>query len=130
MFSKLSFLFGAVFIVVGILGFIPGVTSGEHLLGIFHVNSAHNAVHILTGLVALIAGGVSGYAAKTFFRVFGIIYGLVAILGFMNGNAPIFGLISNNSADTWLHAGIAVASLVIGFGLKEAAVSKTHLRAA
>jgi energy-coupling factor transporter transmembrane protein EcfT len=116
--------------VVGILGFIPGVTRGEHLLGIFHVNSAHNAVHILTGLVALIAGGVSGYAAKMFFRVFGVIYGLVAILGFMNGNAPIFGLISNNSADTWLHAGIAVASLAIGFGLKEPAVSKTHLRAA
>jgi hypothetical protein len=130
MFRKLSFLFGAIFIAVGILGFVPGVTSGEHLLGIFHVNAAHNVVHLLTGLVAVVAGATSGHAARLFFRAFGVIYGLVAILGFMNGSEPILGLISNNSADTWLHAGIAVVSLFIGFGLKEAAASKTHLRAA
>ncbi|PYL96244.1 MAG: DUF4383 domain-containing protein, partial [Verrucomicrobia bacterium] len=46
-------LFGIVFLAVGILGFVPGVTSDVNgmpmLLGIFHVNTAHNLVHIVSG---------------------------------------------------------------------------------
>jgi hypothetical protein len=119
MHKKFSLLFGVIFLAVGILGFVPGVTQDEHLLGIFHVNAAHNAVHILTGLIALAAGLASEHAATMFFRIFGVIYGLVAALGFVYGNQPIFGLISNNTADIWLHVAIAAVSLFLGFGLKE-----------
>ena len=120
MLKKACILFGVIFVTVGILGFVPGVTEGEHLLGIFHVNAAHNAIHIVTGVLALIAGAASTHAARTFFRVFGLIYALVAVLGFVSGDQPIFGIISNNAADTWLHVAIAAVSLLLGFAVKEA----------
>jgi len=119
MLKRICILFGIIFIAVGVLGFVPGVTDGEHLLGIFHVNAAHNAVHILSGIVALIAGSAGNHAARIFFRVFGLIYGLVAVLGFVYGNQPILGIISNNMADTWLHVAIAAVSLILGFAVRE-----------
>ena len=108
-------LFGIVFILVGILGFVPGVTNNEMLLGIFHVNAAHNVVHLLSGAVALFAGMASAGAARIYFRVFGVIYGLVAVMGFMMGDGMLLGMISNNTADTWLHVVIAAVSLLLGF---------------
>ena len=59
------------------------------LLGIFHVNLAHNVVHLLSGAAALFAGLAGGNAPLWFFRVFGIIYGLVAVLGFFAGSRPV-----------------------------------------
>jgi hypothetical protein len=120
MLKKACMAFGVIFVIVGVLGFVPGVTEGEHLLGIFHVNAAHNAIHIVTGVVALIAGAASTHAARIFFRVFGLVYGLVAVLGFVSGNQPIFGIISNNAADTWLHVAIAAVSLLLGFAARQA----------
>jgi len=120
MLKKICLLFGVVFAAVGLLGFVPGVTEGEHLLGIFHVNAAHNVVHILSGIAALICGSISTHAARMYFRVFGLIYGLVAVLGFVSGDRPILGIISNNVADTWLHVAIAAVSLLLGFAVREA----------
>jgi len=95
MHKQIGLLFGVIFVAVGILGFVPGITRNEHLLGIFHVNAAHNVVHILTGLFALMTGFTGEHAATMFFRLFGVIYGLVAALGFVYGDQPILGLILN-----------------------------------
>ena len=119
MLKNLCILFGIVFVAIGALGFVPGVTQEGHLLGVFHVNPFHNFVHLLTGAVALICGASSTHAARLFFRIFGLIYGLVAVLGFVYGDQPIFGVLSNNTADTWLHVAIAAVSLLIGFGVRE-----------
>jgi hypothetical protein len=54
-------------------------------------------------------------ASRIYFRVFGVIYGLVAVMGFMVGDGMLLGLISNNTADTWLHVAIAAVSLLFGF---------------
>ena len=108
-------LFGVVFLLVGILGFVPAVTKDEMLLGIFHVNAAHNVVHLLSGAVALFAGMTSLGAARIYFRIFGLVYGLVAVMGFFVGDGMLLGLISNNTADTWLHVVIAAVSLLLGF---------------
>jgi hypothetical protein len=108
-------LFGVVFLLVGILGFVPAVTKDQMLLGIFHVNAAHNCVHLLSGVVALFAGMTSLGAARMYFRIFGLVYGLVAVMGFFVGDGMLLGLISNNAADTWLHVGIAAVSLLLGF---------------
>jgi hypothetical protein len=115
MVKSAAVLFGIVFILIGILGFVPGVTDHEMLLGIFHVNAAHNVVHLLSGAAALFAGLTSAGAARIYFRVFGVIYGLVAVLGFLMGDGMLLGMISNNTADTWLHVGIAAVSLLLGF---------------
>ncbi len=123
--KTLALLFGAVFVLVGILGFIPAVSPNEHLLGIFHVNAAHNAVHLLSGIVAITCGLASERAATLFFRIFGVVYGLVAVLGLIGGDWPILGIISNNMADVGLHIAIAAVSLMIGFGARHRTVVQT-----
>ena len=109
-------LFGIVFLAVGILGFVPGVTINDMLLGIFMVNKVHSIVHIASGAIFLIASMAGAGAARLWFQLFGIIYAIVAVLGFMNPNGMLFGMMSNNPADTWLHVVLAVAMLGIGFG--------------
>jgi hypothetical protein len=114
--KPMAVLFGVVFLVVGILGFVPAVTKDQMLLGIFHVNAAHNCVHLLSGVVALICGMMGVGAARTYFKLFGLVYAAVAVMGFLNpGDTMLLGLISNNMADTWLHVAIAAVSLILGF---------------
>lgn len=118
--QKLAKLFGIIFIAVGILGFIPGITSNGHLLGIFEVDTLHNVIHLLSGIVALMCAG-STMKAKTYFKVFGVVYGLVTVLGFLNG-ATVLGLIGVNVADNLLQLVISVAALAIGFGGKKSSM--------
>ena len=114
--KTMAVLFGIVFLLVGILGFVPAVTKDEMLLGIFHVNTAHNVVHLLSGAVALFAGLTSVGASRVYFKIFGLVYAAVAVMGFLNpGDTMLLGLITNNTADTWLHVGIAAVSLLLGF---------------
>ena len=117
MVKTMAVLFGIVFLVIGALGFVPAVTKDDMLLGIFHVNTAHNVVHLLSGVAALFCGMSGVGASKNYFRIFGVVYAAVAVLGFMNPgeHTMLLGLISNNTADTWLHVGIAAVSLILGF---------------
>jgi hypothetical protein len=116
MVKTLGILFGIVFLAVGILGFVPGITNNEMLLGIFHVNAAHSVVHIVSGAIFLFASMSGAAGARLWFQIFGVIYAIVAVLGFMNGDQPILGLISSSMNNTWLHVVLAVAMLAIGFG--------------
>jgi hypothetical protein len=122
-----AILFGIVFLAVGILGFVPAATPDTNgmpmLLGIFHVNAAHNYVHIASGVVFLLCGMAGAGAARTFFKIFGLVYALVAVLGFMNPNGPLLGMVSNNPADTYLHVGLAAAMLFLGFVAKDNATA-------
>jgi hypothetical protein len=121
--KKAAMLFGIVFIVVGCLGFVPAVAPGGMLLGLFHVNPAHNAVHLLSGIVAL-ACAFSGVAAsRLYFKIFGVVYALVAVLGLVQGDTLLLGLIANNMHDVWLHFLIAAAALYLGFAYKETAAA-------
>lgn len=117
-------VFGIVFLLVGILGFIPAVAPNEMLLGIFHVNAAHNVVHLLSGAVALACGFASVAASRIYFRIFGVVYGLVAVLGFIQGEGHLLGMISNNMPDVWLHVGIAAAALILGFVVRDGVTSR------
>src|SRR5688572_18057081 len=119
MLKTAAILFGIVFLLIGVLGFVPGVTDDQMLLGIFHVNPAHNVVHLLSGAVALWAGFTSTAYSRMYFRVFGIVYALVALLGFFTRDGMLLGIITNNMADTWLHVAIAVAALLLGFVVKD-----------
>jgi hypothetical protein len=122
MIKKAAQIFGIVLLLVGVLGFIPGITTDEMLLGIFHVNAAHNVVHLLTGAVALYAAmQADDKAAKLYFQVFGVVYLLVTVLGFIVGDGMILGFLSNNAADTWLHVVITLFALYLGFGTKSEA---------
>ena len=73
MVKSASILFGIVFLAVGILGFVPGITNDEMLLGIFHVNLAHNIVHLASGVVFLLCGMAGAGPSSAFFKIFGIV---------------------------------------------------------
>ena len=110
---RVAKLFGVVFLLVGILGFIPGITSNGHLLGIFEVDALHNIIHLLSGILAFAMGGsVSG--ARNYFRIFGVVYAVVTVVGFLQGDT-VLGLIGVNMADHILHLIIAVVALWFGF---------------
>ena len=117
MITTAAFLFGIGLLVLGILGFVPAATpSSGMLFGIFHVNTAHNIVHLASGIVFLLCGVAGGGPSRAFFKIFGIIYALVVVLGFYYGGNALLGIISNNTADIWLHVGLAVVMLFLGFG--------------
>ncbi len=118
MIQKLAWVFGVVFLVVGVLGFVPAVTSDGLLLGLFMVDGLHNVIHLLSGLVAIGAAWGSGSYARLYFKVFGVVYGLVAVIGFFQGDT-VLGLFMVNMADNVLHLVIAAAALWIGFGMKD-----------
>jgi len=117
MVQKLAWVFGIIFIVVGVLGFVPAATTGGMLLGIFMVDTMHNIVHLLSGIVAIGAAMGSAAYARLYFKVFGVVYALVAVLGLAMGGS-VLGMMMNMS-DNLLHVVIAAAALWIGFGMKE-----------
>lgn len=111
--QTLAKVFGVVFLLIGILGFVPGITTDGHLLGIFHVDMLHNIIHILTGIIAFLVMG-SASKSQMYFKVFGIVYLIVAVAGFVQGTT-VLGLIGVNMADNILHIVIALVALVAGF---------------
>ena len=116
--KKIAMVFGVVFVAVGILGFVPALNPDGKLLGLFAVNPAHNLVHAATGVVAIIAGLASDKASKIFFQVFGVVYAIVAVMGFFSGEQPLLGMVSNNMADTGLHVVVALLALYLGFMMR------------
>ena len=112
-------IFGFSFIAAGILGFVPGITVDGNLLGIFRVDAAHNMVHIISGLIALYVGYTSEHGSHLYFQIFGVLYGLVAVLGLFHGNQPLLGVMAHNPADVVLHFVIAGVALYLGFAVKE-----------
>ena len=119
MLKMTALIFGIILLLVGILGFVPRFTPDGLLLGIFRVNDVHNWIHILTGVVSILCGISSEHASRLFFQIFGVIYGLVALLGLFYGNQHILGLVANNFADVILHILIAALALYLGFGYRQ-----------
>ena len=104
-------LLGVVLTLVGIAGFFMG-----DMVLIFEVNTIHNIVHIGSGILALWAATAG--KERMFLLAFGIVYALVAAVGFLQGG-DIFGLFHANTADNYLHAAIAVVCIVVGTSKKK-----------
>ncbi|MBI4079936.1 DUF4383 domain-containing protein [Candidatus Kaiserbacteria bacterium] len=121
MVQKLAWVFGIVFLVIGLAGFVPALAQDGMLLGIFEVDPLHNVIHLLSGILA-IGAVLAGNYARLYFQVFGVVYGIVAVVGFMQGDT-VLGLIATNTADHVLHLIIAAVALWAGFGMKEGSMA-------
>jgi len=120
-----ALVFGAVYVLVGMLGFIdPLVDDQDKLLGIFGVNGLHNVAHFAVGAL-LLFGSRSPDTARLVNLVVGVVYLLLGILG-------LFGILveegqgldlNNNPADTALH--FATAALALYFGTAGSNVRRT-----
>ncbi|MEV0808614.1 DUF4383 domain-containing protein [Micromonospora sp. NPDC050200] len=120
-----------IFLVIGVLGFVPGVTtgygdmtfaghhSGAKLFGLFQVSILHNALHLLFGLLGLVlARGVGG--ARLFVAGGGAAYLGLWLYGFaIDGAAGAINFIPLNDADNWLHLGLGFGMLVLGLLLSK-----------
>ncbi|HZS64138.1 MAG TPA: DUF4383 domain-containing protein [Xanthobacteraceae bacterium] len=110
-----AIVIGVVFILVGILGFIDNPLVSA--TGLFAVNTVHNLVHIVSGLV-LLAGAYS-FGSSLALKIVGVVYGIVAILGLITSSDMLLGTILVNQADDWLHVLLAVVILAAGFLLED-----------
>lgn len=113
-----AFAFGAVYLLVGIVGFFvtgldkfAGETYDEELI-IFALNPLHNVVHLGLGAVWLWAAS-SHRLARTINQLFGIVLLLVAILGFM-GTLKFLAIEGAGEPDNYLHLVTGLASLYFG----------------
>lgn len=130
MLKKLAILFGVVFLLVGILGFIPTFSpvhsdGMRYLLGLFMVGGIHNAIHLLSGIAALGLGYYSEKTARLYFLVFGAVYALVTVVGFVQKDT-VLGIFHVNMADNFLHLALAIAILGVGLALKPSDSGTVH----
>jgi len=125
---------GVVFLLVGIAGFIPGITtgystmsfashtSGAHLLGFFQVSILHNAVHLLFGVAGVLLSR-RALSARNYLFYGGIIYGVLFLYGIVVPSMSAANFVPVNDADNFLHlvlaAGMIGLSLVLGRGPAE-----------
>lgn len=126
--QKAALAVGAVFLLVGVLGFIPGITTNYEtmgfaghesqalLLGIFQVSILHNIVHLLFG-AAGIAMARTAAQSKNYLVVGGAIYLVLWIYGLLIGKDTAANFVPVNPADDWLHFVLGVAMLGLGFAL-------------
>ncbi len=114
--KTIAIVFGAIFVLIGIAGYIDAVTPEGRLLGLFAVNGPHNIIHLATGAAAIAAGAMSEHASRRFFQIFAVVYGLVTVLGLFVGQGMLLGVVAHNSHDIWLHALITAVSAWLGFG--------------
>ncbi|ETT27363.1 hypothetical protein RAJCM14343_1964 [Rhodococcus aetherivorans] len=117
---------GVVFLLVGILGFVLGITtnydtmtfagheSGALLLGIFGVSILHNIVHLLFGVAGVAMARTVG-AARSYLIGGGIIYLVLWLYGLVIDKDSSANFVPVNSADDWLHFVLGAAMIALGF---------------
>jgi hypothetical protein len=111
---NVAIVLGIILVLVGLLGFV-----NNPVLGIFAVNPLHNVVHIITGAVLLV-GAYSSLGSSLALKIIGIVYAIVAIIGFfMVMDGMMLGM-AMNEADKWLHVVLAIVLLIAGFALPSA----------
>lgn len=110
--KKLAVIFGIIFVIVGILGYIPNPVIGAE--GTFVTDNVHNIVHIVIGIILLIAASRGENASALSLKVFGVIYLILFVNGLISPE-ELLGFVASNQADTWLHLVLGVVLLIGGF---------------
>lgn len=123
--EKTALIVGIVFLVVGIAGFIPGLTtnietmqfaghmSEAMLLGVFQVSILHNIVHLLFGVVGIICA-MRVRAARWYLIAGGAVYLVLWLYGLFVPGDHAANFVPLNTADNWLHLGLGVGMVLLG----------------
>ena len=131
---------GAVFLAVGVLGFVPGVTtnvddikflgheSNAKLLDVFEVSILHNIVHLLFGVIGLAAGRASAGAARGYLVGGGLVYLVLWLYGLVVDHDSAANFVPLNDADNWLHLILGIG--MVGLGLALSSKSRSPARRA
>ena len=109
-------LAGIVLIAAGVLGFLNTSIAGTDANALLRVDSVHNIVHVVTGLIALyIAFGLKGQQQVNAVIGFGILYVIIFVA--VLASPTLFGIFSvaANGPIHLIHAVVAVVSLAVGY---------------
>ncbi len=135
--QKAATAVAATFVLVGLLGFIPGITtnydqmefagheSGAELLGLFAVSVLHNLVHLLFGLAGF-ALARSWEGARAYLVGGGAIYLVLFVYGLLVDRNDEANFVPLNQADNWLHLLLGLAMVGLGLALSRDRTDTTH----
>jgi hypothetical protein len=122
--QKLAQIFGIVFVLLALLGFVVSGGSmeadpemAEKIFGLFPVNLVHNGVHLGFGIWGLLASR-SFEGSRNYARIAGVMYALLVVVGVVAPDG--FGLVPLGGHDIWLHGLLAGALLAAGFTARPA----------
>ena len=114
-----AIIIGLLFIAVGLLGYVDNPVVGSSEGAIFHADSVHNMVHIISGVLFLLVAFAAPGSAGTFLKLFGIVYLVIGIIGFVqygtDGMGKVVGFLHVNGADNFLHVGLGLVIFLAGF---------------
>ena len=126
--QKAAAIVGVVFLLVGVLGFIPGITTnfgdlslaGHHsdarLFGLFQVSILHNIVHLLFGIAGLALARTAAQA-RTYLVYGGAIYLVLFVYGLIVGQESAANFVPVNTADDFLHLILGIGMIGLGLAL-------------
>ncbi|GGM13656.1 DUF4383 domain-containing protein [Nakamurella endophytica] len=122
---RLATVVSVVFLLVGILGFVPGITTNygdmtfaghdsmAKLLGVFQVSILHNIVHLLFGIVGLALARTAA-GARNYLVGGGVIYLVLWIYGLVIDKNSGANFVPVNNADNWLHLVLGIGMIALG----------------
>ncbi len=129
-----ALVIGIIFILVGLLGFIENPIIGPTDNAIFHADTFHNGVHIGSGFLFVLIAFAAPAAASGFMILFGLVYLLLGVLGFVNmgsgmeGMEKLLGILHVNGADNYLHVALGIIILLAGMVTRRRRVVVNNIR--
>ena len=109
---------GLVFLAVGLLGYVDNPIIGLSPDALFHADSVHNMVHLISGALFLLVALAAPGFAKTLMIIFGLVYLLIGIVGLVNtkedGMGEVLGFLHVNENDNYLHIGLGLLIVFTG----------------
>ena len=115
---KAPLIFGAFFVVVGLLGFHPQYTTNNLLFDTITADFMHNTLHIVIGILAITAAARGRTLSRIYLILAGIFFATLAIVGYYNGEGTLYGVVSINMNDDLFRAAVAIVALFFGLALK------------
>ncbi|HZI54161.1 MAG TPA: DUF4383 domain-containing protein [Chitinophagaceae bacterium] len=122
-----ALIIGVIFIAVGLLGFIDNPIIANSDQAIFHADTTHSIVHIVSGVLFVLIAMAAPASAGTFLVIFGIVYLVIGILGVTSigdaGMTKVLGFLHVNAADNYLHIALGIVIALAGIATRKRAVA-------
>jgi hypothetical protein len=113
-----SIIIGIIFLAVGLLGFTSNSIIGDSHDAMFHADTTHNMVHIVSGVLFLLVAFASPANAGMFLKLFGIVYLGLGIWGAATIGSEemitLLGFLHVNSKDNYLHIALGAVIFLAG----------------